>query len=63
MKGENIMREKIREICKQKGIKHKWIYDQLGVSKSHFSHYLRGDRDLASGHIGKIKELLEMELK
>ncbi len=54
------MREQIRNELKKRGIKHKWIYEHIGVSKSHFSHWLRGDRELAKQHIQEIITLLDM---
>ncbi|ABR49001.1 hypothetical protein Amet_2851 [Alkaliphilus metalliredigens QYMF] len=54
------VRENVREVLKQNGIKHKWLHEQLGISKSHFSHWLRGERDLKQDHINKIKEVLKI---
>lgn len=54
------MREEIRIELEKRGIKHKWIYEHIGVSKSHFSHWLRGDRELARKHVQEIICLLEM---
>jgi len=55
------VREQIRKELSKRGIKHKWIYQHIGVSKSHFSHWLNGERELKKEHVDEILKLLEMD--
>lgn len=52
------IRTKVRCTLAQNGTKHKWVYDQIGISKSHFSHWLNGDRSLKQEYVFRICTLL-----
>ena len=53
-----MLQVRVREYCRLTGRKYKWIYEQVGISKSHFSHWLNGNRDIAYQHKIKIKQII-----
>lgn len=53
------IRTEVKETLERKGLKHKWIYSQIGISKSHFSHWINGERDISSSHISTIMRILD----
>lgn len=52
------MREKVKLYLETTGTKQKWICEQIGVSKSHFSHWIHGDREMDYIKLLKLKKLI-----
>ena len=52
------MNQKVKEILQERGIKHKWLYDQIGISKSQFSYWINGKRNLTTDQVEQIKQVL-----
>jgi len=40
------------------GTKKKWISDQLGIGLTHFSLWLKGERELADFRLEKLKAII-----
>lgn len=53
------MREELKEFLKSKGIKQKWIADQLGVDSSLISRYLKGTRTLSNEKQAILRQILK----
>lgn len=49
---------KIKELCKQKGLKQGFICQQLGVTKVYFNDILRGKNSMPDERIRKVAVLL-----
>lgn len=54
------MNERVKEILQERGIKHKWLYEQVGVTKSQFSYWINGKRNLTTDQVERIKQILKL---
>jgi hypothetical protein len=46
-----------------RGIKHRWVASELGISESLFCLMLQGKRNWQMGHVDKLKECLGLRKK
>lgn len=50
----------IRRLIDARGIRHRWLADRLGISRSHLSHLLSGDRRFTDAQAVRLAELLQI---
>jgi antitoxin component HigA of HigAB toxin-antitoxin module len=55
--------ELIEEMMKDKGVNRKWLADQLGVSKSHISQLLSGERNMTLITLAKIANVFDKQIR
>jgi predicted transcriptional regulator len=52
----------LREMIDRKGLRHKWVAGQLGISTSYLSYILSGDRPCPDKIIPQLAGLLDVTL-
>lgn len=57
------MNNKLKSLLDEKGIKQKWLADQMGLSVSSISNYVKGKRKLSKSKAIAIASVLNVELK
>lgn len=53
----------IREIIKEKGLRSKWVAEQLGVAESDLSNYKSENRKVPQGKIVKLARICGVSVK
>ncbi|MCH8475516.1 MAG: helix-turn-helix transcriptional regulator [Opitutales bacterium] len=54
---------RIKDVLEKKGIKQKWLADQLGKSYNMVNSYAQNRRQLSLEDLYKIAEILDVEVK
>jgi transcriptional regulator with XRE-family HTH domain len=54
---------RIKDVLEQKGIKQKWLAEQLGKSYNMVNSYAQNRRQPSLGDLYKIAEILDVEVK
>ena len=54
---------RIKDVLEQKGIKQKWLADQLGKSYNMLNSYVQNRRQPSLEDLYKIAEILDVEVK
>jgi transcriptional regulator with XRE-family HTH domain len=54
---------RIKDVLEQKGIKQKWLADQLGKSYNMVNSYVQNRRQPGLEDLYKIAEILDVEVK
>lgn len=50
----------VRGLIDARGIRHRWLADRLGISRSHLSHLLSGDRRFSEAQAARLAEILQV---
>jgi len=54
---------RIKDVLEQKGIKQKWLADQLGKSYNMLNYYAQNRRQPSLEDLYRIAEILDVEVK
>jgi transcriptional regulator with XRE-family HTH domain len=52
----------LKEIIKNKGVKQKWLAQQIGVSEVTISNWVKGIHEPNDEHLTKMADILNIEL-
>lgn len=50
--------KQLQKVIKAKGLKQSWIADQMGVTKSLVSQWVRGSINVPEKHVKNLKRIL-----
>ncbi len=53
---------KVEAILKQQGRSKKWLQEQLGMTRTTFYYFLRGERENKISKMKEVAELLEVKV-